>query len=383
MKHVTFILILAALLTIGFSTSAQDTPEFTGEPIYIGVSGPLTGPLAQYGEQWQKGFDLALEEINGAGGIDGRELLYVFEDSQSDPTQSVVVAQQFVADESIIVELGDFSSTASMAASPIYERGGLVQFGFTNTHPDFTFAGGEYTWSTSVTQEQLSPVLADFVVNTLGMENIAVFQINNDWGLATYDLFAASVEELGGNIVSNQSYLAEDTDFRSALTTIRNENPDGIVLISYAPDAALIAQQIQEAGIDVPLVGSGSIQTPDFLTLGADAVEGALVIGQFLPSDSRPVVQDFVEAYREKYDEDPDLFAAIAYDAIHIIAEAIRLGGATREGVLEGLAELEDVPSVLYGTVTFDPETRRVLNPEFINLVVEDGEFVPLEVETE
>lgn len=383
LKRYTLWIVLIAVLSTSLVAFAQsDSPTFTGDPIYIGVSGPLTGSLAQYGAQWQKGFDLALAAINGAGGIDGRELVYIFEDSQSDPTQSVVVAQQFVADERIIVELGDFSSTASMAASPIYQRAGLVQFGFTNSHPDFTFAGGEYTWSTSVTQAQASPALADFAVTRLGLKNIAVFQLNNDWGLATYDFFTNRVEELGANVVSTQSYLPEDTDFRSAITNIRNANPDGIVLISYAPDAALIAQQIREAGIDLPLVGSGSLQTPDFLKLGADAVEGALVIGQFLPSNPRPDVQSFVEAYREAYDEEtPDLFAVIAYDAINIIAEAIRLGGATREGVLEGLKTLEDVPSILYGTVTFDPETRRVLNPEFVDLVVEGGTFVPFETQ--
>lgn len=379
-KRLHTLLILIAVFALAISVSAQsESPTFTGEPIYIGVSGPLTGALAQYGEQWIRGFDIALEEINSAGGIDGRELVYIFEDSQSDPTQSVVIAQQFVADERIIAELGDFSSTASMAASPIYQRAGLVQFGFTNSHPDFTFAGGDYTWSTSVTQSQASPALADFAVTRLGLENLAVLQLNNDWGLATYDLFAERVEELGANIVTVQSYLPDETDFRSALTNIRNANPDGIILISYAPDGALIAQQVQDFGLEVPLVGSGSLQTPDFLTLGEDAVEGALVIGQFLASDPRPLVSSFVETYRERYEgADPDLFAVIAYDAIHIIAEAIRLGGPTREGVLEGLRQLEDVPSVLYGSVTFDPETRRVLNPEFVDLIVEDGQFVPL-----
>jgi branched-chain amino acid transport system substrate-binding protein len=340
------------------------------------VSGPLTGNLAQYGAQWQKGFDLALETINGAGGIDGRELRYSFEDSQSDPTQSVVVAQQFVADERIIAELGDFSSTASMAASPIYERGGLVQFGFTNTHPDFTFAGGDYTWSISVTQAQLSPALADFAVERLGLKNLAVFQINNDWGLATYDLFVPRAEELGATIVSTQSYLPEDTDFRSALTTIRNSDADGIILISYAPDAALIAQQARDTGIELPFIGSGSLQTADFLTLGAEAVEGTQLIAQFLPTDPRPAVQDFVAAYDAAYEEVPDLFAVIAYDSMNVIAEAIRLGGPTREGVLEGLRELEEVPSVLYGSITFDLETRRVLNPQFVDLVIKDGAFV-------
>lgn len=378
-RSLVALVLITVLLVAAVSIQAQEeTPEFTGEPIYIGVSGPLTGPLAQYGEQWIKGFDLALEEINGAGGIDGRELQYVFEDSQSDPTQSVVIAQKFVADPKIIVELGDFSSTASMAASPIYQRGGLVQFGFTNSHPDFTFAGGDYTWSISVTQDQASPALADFAIDTLGLTNLAVLQINNDWGLATYDLFAPRVEELGGNIVALESYLPEDVDFRSALTNIREANPDGIILISYAPDAALIAQQAQEAGLELPLVGSGSLQTADYLTLGGAAVEGSFVIGQFLPSDPRPQVQTFVESYKAKYEEDPDLFATIAYDSIILIAEAIKIGGPTREGVHAALPQLENVPSVLYGSVTFDEETRRVLNPEFVGLVVEEGAFAPL-----
>src|SRR5450755_1535403 len=107
----------------------------SSEPITLGVSGPLTGPNAQYGTQWKQGFDLALDEINAAGGVKGRPLAYVFEDSQSDPRQSVAVAQKFVADKKIVVELGDFASPASMAASPIYQKAKLVQFGFTNSHP--------------------------------------------------------------------------------------------------------------------------------------------------------------------------------------------------------------------------------------------------------
>lgn len=384
-KFTVSILLFAFFILLLPTVSAQseETPEFTGEPIYIGVSGPLTGPTAQYGAQWIKGFDLALEEINGAGGIDGRELVYIFEDSQSDPTQSVVIAQKFVADPRIIVELGDFSSTASMAASPIYQRGGLVQFGFTNSHPDFTKAGGDYTWSISVTQDQASPALADFAVTQLGLKNLAVLQLTNDWGLATYDLFEPRVTELGGNIVALESYLPDEVDFRSALTNIRNANPDGIILISYTQDAALIAQQVQEVGLDIPLIGSGAIQQADLITLGGEAVDGAYVLGQFLPSDPRPLVQTFVENYRAKYEEDPDLFATIAYDTMILISEAIKLGGATREGVHEALAELEDVPSVLYGSITFDLETRRVLNPEFVGLTIQEGEFVPLEATTQ
>ncbi len=388
---VTLFALLAAILLAARPSAAQTaaptaesgtsagTPVATlsGEPIVFGVSGPLTGPTAQYGAQWKKGFDLAIDEINGAGGVGGRPLTYDFQDSQSDPKQSVIVAQKFVADPRIIVELGDFSSTASMAASAIYQRGGLVQFGFTNSHPDFTKAGGDYTWSISVTQSQASPALADFAVTTLGLKKLAVFQQTSDWGQATDDLFAKRVAELGATIVSTQAYLPDDKDFRSAVTAIKAAQPDGIILISYETDGALIAQQVREAGLTVPLVGSAAIQSPDYPKLGGKAAEGTYVLGEFLPSDPRPEVKAFVAKFKARYNEEPDLFASLAYDTIVLMDKAIELGGPTRQGIHDALPKLKDVPSVVYGKVTFDVTTRRVQNPTFENLIVKDGQFVP------
>lgn len=370
-------LVFLTVLSIVAVVAACSAPTASNEPIYIGVSGPLTGDRAQYGAQWKKGFDLALEEINGAGGVTGRKLEYMFEDSQSDPKQSVVIAQKFVSDPRIVVELGDFSSTASMAASPIYQRGGLVQFGFTNSHPDFTKAGGDYTWSTSVTQDQASPALADFAVTELGLKKLAVFQLNNDWGKSTVDLFAKRVKELGGEIVATQSYLDTEKDFRSAITAVRDAKPDGIVLISYQADGALIAQQLREAGLNQPLVGSASIQSPDYLKLGGKAVERTYVLGEFDINEPRPEVQAFVEKYRAKYHEDPDLFSTLAYDTIFLVKAAIELGGPTRQGIHDALPKLKDIPSIVYKKVTFNSETRRAQNPSFNNLIVQNGQFIP------
>ncbi len=357
--------------------TAVKTLDASADPVVLGVSGPLTGPNAQYGAQWKKGFDLALDQINGAGGVNGRKLIYDFQDSQSDPKQSVVIAQKFVSDPRIIVEMGDFSSSASMAASAIYQRGGLVQFGFTNSHPDFTKAGGDYTWSNSVTQTQASPALADFAITTLGLKKLAVFQQNTDWGKSTNELFAKRVTELGGSIVSTQVYLPTEKDFRSALTNVKNANPDGIILISYEADGALIAQQTRDAGLNVPLVASASLQSPDYPKLGGKAAEGTFILGEFLSSDPRPEVQAFVKTYKARYNEDPDLFASLAYDTVILLDKAIELGGPTRQGVHDALPKLKDVPSVVYGKVTFDVTTRRVQNPFFENLIIKDGQFVP------
>jgi branched-chain amino acid transport system substrate-binding protein len=356
--------------------AATAAPSQSTEPIYLGVSGPLTGNNARYGAQWKKGFDLALEEINGAGGINGHKLEYIFEDSQSDPKQSVVVAQKFIADDRIVVELGDFSSTASMAASQIYQRAGLVQFGFTNSHPDFTKAGGDYTWSNSVTQAQAAPALADFAIQTLGVKKLAIFYLNTDWGKSSYGLFAAHAKEIGAEIVSEQAYLPDEKDFRSAITAVRDAKPDGIILYSYQADGALIVQQLRDAGLKQPIVGGGSLQSPDFLKLGGAAVEDVYILGEFLATDPNPAIQAFVKKYQAKYNEEPDLFAVHAYDTIILIAEAIKLGGPTRQGIHDALGKLKDVPSVTNGTVTFDLETRRVQGPKFSPIQVKGGKFV-------
>src|ERR1700735_3251724 len=170
-----------AALLMGAATSRRAFAD-SSEPITLGVSGPLTGPNAQYGTQWKQGFDLALDEIHAAGGINGRKLAYTFEDSQRDPRQSVAIAQKFVSDPKIVMELGDFSSPASMAASPIYQRAGLVQFGFTNSHPDFT-KSGDFMWSPSVSQADAQPLIADLAAKE-GLHHVAVLYQNTDWGRA-------------------------------------------------------------------------------------------------------------------------------------------------------------------------------------------------------
>lgn len=212
--HFTALLLLAAS-AITLATTAVAAPP-SGDPILIGVSGPLTGQNAQYGAQWKAGFDLALDEINSHNGINGRPLNYVFEDSQSDPRQSITIAQKFVNDPRILIELGDFSSPASMAASPIYQHAGLVQLGFTNSHPDFT-KGGDYIWSPSVSQADAQPLLADLAVKTLGLKRVAVLYLNTDWGRTSKDVFVKAANERGAQVVAAEGYQPTEKDFRATL----------------------------------------------------------------------------------------------------------------------------------------------------------------------
>jgi branched-chain amino acid transport system substrate-binding protein len=345
------------------------------DAIFAGVSGPLTGPAAQYGAQWKRGFDLALDEINGGGGVNGHPIAYIFADSQSDPRQSITIAQKFVSDPRIIMELGDFASPASMAASPIYQRGKLVQFGFTNSHPDFT-KGGDYMWSSSPSQADEQPLLAEFAVKRLALKRLGVLSLNTDWGRASKDVFIKAATGLGAQIVASEAYLSTDQDFRPTLVRLRDAKPEALVLLSYYADAALVARQVRDLDMKQVLVASSSIYSPKYLELAGPAANGTFAMTEFFPSEQRPEVQHFVAGYRARYQEDPDTFSAIAYDAMILFAALARQYDPTREGIHQGLLQIKDVPSVVYGKMTFDPVTRRVHGASYKYLMVKDGAFI-------
>src|SRR5690348_4594842 len=364
---------LAAML-LGTATSRAAFAD-SSEPIMLGVSGPLTGPNAQYGAQWKQGFDLALDEIHAAGGINGRKLAYTFQDSQSDPRQSVAIAQKFVSDPKIMMELGDFSSPASMAASPIYQRGGLVQFGFTNSHPDFT-KGGDYMWSTSVSQADEQPLLALYAVRHLGLKKLAVLHQNTDWGRTSKDYFVKAAKDYGADVAVTEGYIADERDFRSTLVRVRDTNPDGLILISYYSDGALIARQARQVGLKQVICAASSVYSPKFIELGGDAVEDVHVGTRYFPEDPRPEVRKFIAAFKAKYNgQEPDSFNAYSYDAMNVAAAVLRIDATDRKAIRDAFAKVKDVPTVIFGPATFDVATRRVKGAMNAELVVHKGQF--------
>ncbi len=345
-----------------------------GAPIVVGISGPLTGQYAQYGADWARGFDLALREVNGAGGIAGRMVETEFQDTQADPRQAVAVAQRFVGDPRIVAELGDFSSAASMAASPIYQRGRLVQFGFTNSHPDFT-KGGDYMWSNAPNQADDVPTLADFAITRLGFRKLGILYINGDWGRTSKDLMLKAAAERGATVVASEGYLPNEQDFRSSLVRVRETAPDAVLLFAYYPDGAQLVRQARDIGLKQPVVAAGSIYSPKFLELGGPAVEGVHTQANFFPEDPRPVVQHFVQGFRAMHGMEPGSYNARAYDAMVVLTTVMRQFGTDRAAIHDGLAKVRDIPSVLFGTATFDPATRRVSHPASVDLIVKDGRF--------
>jgi branched-chain amino acid transport system substrate-binding protein len=345
-----------------------------GSTVYFGVSAAITGQYAQYGEQFKEAFDLAVAQVNAEGGIDGHPVALKYEDSQSDPKQSVTVAQKFVNDPDVVLVFGDYSSAASIPASPIYTAGKLVQYGFNNSNPDFTAKGTEYQWSTSITTSASYEWTADYVKDQ-GVDTVGVSYLNTaDWGIPAFQAFKAEADKIGLKITDAEAVDPSSDDYRPSLTKAVADKPDAFVHIGYGPDAAKLVTQLRAIGYDGTFYGGQDEQSFN----GTADAAGSIVGAQFIESSTDPAVASFVKAFTKKYPDEADVtgFEAGAYDALNVAVAAAKAGGITREGILKGFSAVKDVPSVVYGKITFDPETRRVADPQLTPTILKDGKWV-------
>jgi len=366
----------ALTASLAACASAGAASDGGSEPVRIGVALPKTGDQAQYGEYFEQGLDLALEQLNAAGGIGGRNVELVLEDTQADPAQAPAVAQKFVDDPSILAVLGDFGTPATAAASPILQSAGLVQFAFSASASTVTDPG-DYIFATWVSQQYEAPRLAAFAAEQ--GSKAAVFYQDTDWGLNTHGFFSEGAADAGLEEVYQTGYNPKSTDFRPLLLAAQAQNPEVIVLISYAADGALITAQARELGIEVPIVGISSIYNQRFIELAGDAAEGVQTLSYFTPVNPDERVQTFIKDFAEAYDiETPSDYAVRAYDALKVVATAASAaaesGELTRASLRDALANGSDFPTVLYGPITFS-ETRRVTDAEQYPLVIRDGAF--------
>ncbi len=356
----------------GIPAIAQDAP------ITIGFHAPLSGDYAEYGNNFHEAITLHVDDLNAAGGVAGRMIEIIESDDRSDSRESSAVAQRYVDNDDILAVIGSFASTPSMAAAPIYQRAGLVQLCPSCSHPDYTGIG-EYMFRNTTTQEVEAPLLADYVVETLGAETIAVVYRQDDWGLSASGNFIEQAAEHGAEIVLNEAFLETERDFRPLITELASLEPDVLHVAMFYTEAAVLAQQLQSAGLDIPVVTTTSMFNPQFIVLGEDAVEGYIVPATFFPGNPAEHVQAFVTQYEERWDETPDSFAAIAYDAVGILAGAMQFvadngGELTREAIKDAIFAMPPYDGVS-GVAAFNEQGDVV--KEITWLTIEGGAFVP------
>ncbi|ALS28606.1 Leu/Ile/Val/Thr/Ala-binding protein [Paenibacillus sp. 32O-W] len=347
----------------GASTAGSDT-------IRIGLAAPISGTQAQYGTAFKNGAELAAAQINGAGGIGGKQVEIVIQDDKGDSNEAVNVANKFVTDKSILAVVGHFNSSATLATAPVYNKAKIVQVSPSSSAPGVTDAG-EYTFRVITTDAFQADYLAGWS-KELGYGKVALIYEQSDFGLGLLDVYKRSAPANGIEVVAAEAYNPGDKDFSTVLTKIKDKQPDAIFIGGFYNEAALIAQQAKKLNLDVDFIGVDSLYSEALLDLGKESVEGFKLIGFFYPGGDNAEAIRFNEEYQAKYGSKPDTYAAYAYVATSVILKAIQEQGADRESIKTYLETLKDYKSAT-GVISFDENGDVVTVPS--RLTVRGGQF--------
>lgn len=346
-----------------------------GGKLKVAILVPLSGDVKTFGESVRDGAMLAIDEWNAAGGVAGREIEIVIEDSQCSPEAAVSAANKVIDQDGVEYIIGEVCSSASIPVSEISTAKNVFQITATSTSPSVTVAEDGSTKPTVFRACFIDPfqgqVAAKFAAENLGAKTAAVFlDQGNDYVRGLGEKFMADFVAAGGEIVVEESYTGEDQDFSAILTKVKDADPDILYLPDYYSTVNLIAAQAQEKGIDAILMGGDGWDSSD---LDLSVVEGGYFTNHFSPDDTRAIVQDFVSKYEAEYAHKPDAFAALAYDAANILMQSIEAADSTDVDKVTAAMETGTF-SVVSGDVSYD-ELHNPVKAAVV-LQVSDGKIV-------
>ena len=358
--------------TVAAGLGLASVSALAADPIKIGVSLPLTGDWAEYGDFIKKSVNLVIKETNAAGGINGRKIELVVADSRGDPKESVLIAEKFVADPGIIAEIGDFSSSSCMAAAPIYEKASMTQLSPTSSHPDFT-KKGKNMFRVIGTQAAEGPFNARWAAKDIGAKTVVTLYINNDWGVAANKYFTEAFKKFGGKVLAMEAFAPGEKDFSSVMSKIKRLNPDVLYLPVFYADGAAIMAQARRMHYKPKVMSSGSLYSPKLIELGGKSVEGLMSAAVYFPDNPRPQSMAFTKAFTAAYNKGPSMFAAVGYDAAILMVAALKKSGAKdRASVAKALESLGGLPGV---TGNFDYSKSHDPAKEYAKIVISNGKW--------
>ena len=363
-------------LALALSLAFPGVAAHAAEPIKIGFFAPLTGNLANFGERFRESVQLYQDQLNAAGGIEGRPVEVLYEDDRNSPKEAASIAQKFANTPGLVFVVGSFTTTASLAAAPILAEAKIPQISPSSSHPDFP-KFSPYQFRQNTRQDKLAPLHAELVLDKLKGKKIAIPFFQDDWGQVTANLTKAAIEARGGEVVLIEPIAPNARDFRPLVSKIKSLNPDVIFLPVHYQEASAFVQQLRQAGVTIPIGAPDPLSNPKFLELAGKDADGILLYTTFFLND--PKVQPFVEAYKAKYNgKEPDQYSALAYDTIAVgtnaIRDVIKSGKPlTGENVRDAIAHAPAYEGVT-GTTKYDDD--REVNKQSTFIIIKDGHYV-------
>ncbi len=359
MKRITISLLLIATFVFALACQPQSGG---GDKVRIGVFMSTTGSTANFGISSVNGIKMATDEVNKAGGINGKQIELLIEDDRSDASEAATIVTKFVTQDQVHAVLGEVASSRSIAAAPIAQNAKIPMLTPSSTNPEVT-KKGDYIFRSCFIDPVQGAAIAQFAAKTLGAKRAAIMvDRKNDYSTGLEKVINETFTRLGGQIVATQSYQEGDQDFNAQLTSLRGANPEVIFIPGYYNDVGLIAKQARDKGIRVPLVGGDGWDSAQLYAIGGSALDGSFFTNHYSPYDTDPKVQTFVNNYKALYNAVPDALAATAYDAAMIMFDAIKRATSLEgKDIRDALAATKDFPGVT-GNVTFN-ENRDAVKP--------------------
>ena len=308
----------AFVLSLTFTAQAAE--------IKLGVAEALTGPVAKYGVPIKNGFALAAEEINAAGGVNGNKINLIIEDEQAKKEEAINVFKKLIFQDKVLAIFGPTLSNSAFASDPFANAQKIVVFATSNTADGIT-AIGPYIFRNSIAEADILPKVINAATKKLGLKKVAMIYGNDDaMTKSSYDIFLKAVNAEKLQIVATETFAKGDIDFSAQLTKIKNLNPDAVVCAALVEEASNIILQARKLGLPdkVKFIGGNGFNSPKLIEIAGKAAEGSISGSPWFLDDPNPKNQTFVKAYTKKYGVPPDQFAAQAYDALYIMASAIK-----------------------------------------------------------
>ncbi|MDQ0203993.1 ABC transporter substrate-binding protein [Pectinatus haikarae] len=348
-----------AILGTGCGAGGSDT-------IKIGGDLELTGNNASYGTSTANGAQLAFDEINTAGGIDGKKIEFIKADNKSEPAEAANAITKLISSDKVSVILGACTSSNTMAITQIANDSKIPLVSSFSTNAKVTVSDdgkvNPYVYRVCFIDPFQGTVMGNFATNTLKVKKVAVYIDNSsDYSKGLAHFFEEGFTKNGGQIVAEEAYLQKDSDFKATLTKIAATNPDMIYVPGYYEEVGKIIKQARDLGITVPITGGDGWDSSKLVDIaGADALNNTYFTNHYSVQNKTPEADKFITAYKDKYKQDPDAAAVLGYDAATMIIDAIkRAGSADPEKINTALAATKDL-QLVSGKITIDKDHNPV-----------------------
>ena len=351
-----------------------------GDTIKIGLNLELSGGTASYGTSERDAIEMAKDEINEAGGINGKQIELITVDNKSDAAESTNAALRLTDKENVVAIIGPATSGNSVAQVEVSAKSKTPMISPSGTSTTVTVGKdgkvNEFAFRTAFIDPFQGTVAANFAANELKVKKAAVYADNSsDYAKGLAESFIKDFEKAGGEIVLEESYVAKDTDFRSILTNIKAANPDFIFIPGYYEEVGLIVKQARELGITVPLMGADGWDSPTLVDLaGADALNNTYLIAAYSPEDPEGKAKEFSVNFEEKYGKEPNSFNALGYDSLYLLKDAIERADSTDGTKIKEALEDTDNLELVTGLYSMDENHHPIKSANIIEYV--DGKQV-------